>query len=60
MNAVITDIEKNSPASRTRLAVGDRVIAVNGKPIHDVLDYKFFTYEPKIIIELEEINGKAD
>jgi len=58
MLSTITAIEQNSPASRTHLAVGDRVIAVNGKPIHDVLDYKFFTYEPKLVIEAQSPNGK--
>ena len=58
MLSTITAIEQNSPASRTHLAVGDRVIAVNGKPIHDVLDYKFFTYEPKLIIEAQSPSGK--
>ncbi|MBE6949674.1 MAG: DUF512 domain-containing protein [Ruminococcaceae bacterium] len=58
MFAVITDIEHNSPASRSRLAVGDKLIAVNGKAINDVLDYKFFTYEKKLLIQSQSPEGK--
>ncbi len=58
MFAVITDIEKGSPAEKTRLAVGDKLIACNGKPINDVLDYKFFTYEQRLIIEAQAPDGK--
>ena len=59
MFAVITDIEHNSPASRSRLAVGDKLIAVNGKAINDVLDYKFFTYEKKLLIQAQTPAGKT-
>lgn len=58
MFAVITDIEHGSPASYTRLAVGDRLIACNGKPINDVLDYKFFTYDKHLLIEAQTPEGK--
>lgn len=58
MFAVITDIEHGSPASYTHLAVGDRLIACNGKPINDVLDYKFFTYDKHLLIEAQTPEGK--
>lgn len=58
MFAVITDIEQNSPASKSHLAVGDKLIAVNGKAINDVLDYKFFTYDKRLLIEAQTPDGK--
>jgi putative radical SAM enzyme (TIGR03279 family) len=56
--AVITGIEKGSPAAGTKLMPGDKLIAVNGRPVNDVLDYKFFTYEERLIIEAQSPDGK--
>lgn len=36
---------------------GDRLIAINGREVEDVLDYKFFSYDPEISVTLESPDG---
>jgi len=43
----IKSIDEYSPLHR-RVHVGDRLISINGNIIHDVLDYKFFAYDPEL------------
>lgn len=40
--AVIGSVESNGPAARAGLAAGDRIVAVNGQPIHDFLEFQKF------------------
>jgi len=51
MDNVIAKIENTSPL-RHRAHIGDRLIAINGNIIHDVLDYKFFGYDTELSITL--------
>ena len=44
MENVIRAIDPGSPLER-RVHPGDRLLSVNGKPIRDVLDYKFYAYD---------------
>ena len=59
LNQMIKKIEQGSFASQTKLAEGDRLISVNGHEIIDVLDYKYYTYDEKLQIIAEDINGKT-
>ena len=59
LNQIIKKIEQGSFASQTKLAEGDRLISVNGHEIIDVLDYKYYTYDEKLQIIAEDINGKT-
>ena len=58
MSAVIKNIEPGSPAYGTKLSVGDRLLKINGSSVIDVLDYKFYAYDSKLIIEAESSEGK--
>ena len=40
---VIRSIDPRSPAHRAGLKLGETLVQVNGHPIIDVLDYKFYT-----------------
>lgn len=50
MSSVIKSIDKHSPASRSKLNIGDTIISVNGNKIIDVLDYKYYTYDSTLEI----------
>ncbi len=50
---VITSVDARSPAHKAGVKSGERLRAVNGHPIVDVLDYKFYTYDPVLELELE-------
>lgn len=57
MSSIIKKIEKHSPLLH-KARVGDKLVSINGKELQDVLDYKYFSYDPKLEIVLEGEDGK--
>ncbi len=57
MSSVIKKIEKGSPLYR-KASIGDRLICINGRDITDVLDYKFFSYDTRLEVTLENESGQ--
>lgn len=47
----ITNIDNDSPA-RGRVHVGDELLAINGHTVEDVLDYRYWSYEPELTLSL--------
>lgn len=58
MKPIIVNITKGSPAFGRRIFPGDRLLSVNGHRINDVLDYKYYSYEPTLLLELMGQDGK--
>ena len=56
--ALITGVEKASLAERAGIRPGMRLLAINGKKIADVLDYKFYIYDTMVRLALEDENGE--
>ena len=56
---VIRAVAPHSPAHRAGIRVGETLSHVNGKQIVDVLDYKFYTYEPRLEVELLGADGST-
>lgn len=54
---VIRAVAPHSPARRAGIRVGEILTEVNGKPIVDVLDYKFYTYDPHLVLKLIAPDG---
>ena len=54
---VIRAVAPHSPAHRAGIRVGETLTHVNGKQIVDVLDYKFYTYEPRLEVQLLDADG---
>ena len=53
MSTVIASVDPGSPAERAGIHAGERLLTLNRREIVDVLDYRFFCYDPvlrKIII----------
>ena len=48
-NDVISKIDNDSPLLH-KAHIGDEIVSINGNVIHDVLDYKYFSYEPVLHI----------
>ncbi|MDR0862847.1 MAG: DUF512 domain-containing protein [Oscillospiraceae bacterium] len=57
MNPIIKSVAPNSPASRAGIAAGDKLRRINGHAIRDVLDYKFHSYDGKLLLEAERTGG---
>ncbi len=54
----ITGILPNSPADKAGLLSGEYLCAVGGRPVRDLLDYRFFTTERSITLTLCQKDGK--
>ena len=56
MDNIISKIEDNSPLKH-RIRVGDTLLAINGKQVIDVFDYKFFGYDPEVSVTVRTPDG---
>ena len=53
MSTVITSIDPRSPAERAGVRTGEKLLSIGGHDIVDVLDYRFFGYDPDPVLVLE-------
>ncbi len=53
MAAIITKVDKNSPADKAGLRPGETLLSIGGHAIHDVMDYKFYAYDPHLTLEVQ-------
>ena len=58
MAATISGVVPGSPAARKSIRPGDRLLALNGHEIADVLDYRFYLDEPCLTAVIETSEGK--
>ena len=54
MSTQIKSIDPRSPADRAGVRAGEILTHVNGNPIVDVLDYKYYTYDPELELTLKD------
>ena len=57
MENVIKSIDTGSRMAH-HASPGDTVVSINGNPIRDVLDYKFYSYDRRLTIVLRSPEGK--
>ncbi len=57
MSTVINAIDRPSPARRAGVKTGERLLSINGHPVEDVLDYRFYGYDPDPVLVLEDETG---
>lgn len=50
MAVEITAVSEGSPAEKKRIKAGDSLLAINGRDVHDVLDYRFFIPDEKLTL----------
>lgn len=54
----ILDIESGSIAAEIGLCAGDRLLALNGEPVRDLLDYQLLAAGEDLLIEVERADGE--
>ena len=59
MSTKIKSVEPRTPAHRARIRPGETLIEVNGHRIVDVLDYKFYTYDARLLLTLRQEDGST-
>jgi putative radical SAM enzyme (TIGR03279 family) len=57
MGSTIKTIEQESPLLG-KVHPGEKLLSINGNPIVDVLDYKYYAYDRKLELELETPAGQ--
>lgn len=55
---VISEVKENSIADELRIEPGDRLIAVNGVRVQDIIEYDFLTADDYLEIEIHHRNGE--
>ena len=57
MPVTVSGTEKGGLAQRHGIDVGDRIIAINGNEINDILDYRFYETDRRLNITLDKADG---
>lgn len=57
MSTVITSIDAGSPAERVGIKAGEQLLMLGHHEIVDVLDYRFFCYDPVVDVVLRGADG---
>lgn len=57
MAVIVTSVVPKSPAYKKHIMPGDRLLTINGHTINDVLDYRFYLMETKLVLELQGVRG---
>ena len=55
----IRSVDPRSPAHRAGVRAGETLTHINGHRIVDVLDYKFYSYDPRLELALQGADGAA-
>ncbi|MBE6772207.1 MAG: DUF512 domain-containing protein [Ruminococcaceae bacterium] len=58
MAVKISGIDNGSIAAKKKICAGDSLISINGNEINDVLDYRFYINETKLLLALRTSQGK--
>ena len=58
MSATIKSVDPGSPAQRAGIRPGDTLVRINGQRIVDVLDYRYYSYDPRLTLELTGADGQ--
>lgn len=59
MSVIIKAVDKKSPAAKAGIKPSDTLVSLNGNVIMDVLDYRFYQNNEKIVAEIINAKGKV-
>ena len=59
MNSTVKTIQPGSPAAKSIIAKGDILCKINGNAIGDVLDYEYYSYDSRLLLEFTGSSGRV-
>lgn len=59
MASKIISVDEGSPAARAGLEVGEILLQIDGVAIRDVLDYKFYSYDARLTLQVLGQDGET-
>ncbi len=59
MAVKISGIDAGSIAEKKKILTGDELISINGNEINDVLDYRFYINDTKLLLSLKTADGRS-
>ena len=59
MAVLISGVQSGSLAEKKKITKGEKLLTINGNAIKDVLDYRFYINESKLVLSLETADGKS-
>ena len=59
MASKIVSVDAGSPAARGGLKAGETLLQIDGVAIRDVLDYKFYSYDAALTLQVMEPDGET-
>lgn len=59
MPVKIKEVARRSPAGRARILAGETLRSINGSDITDVLDYRFYMTDERLVLIIEGADGAA-
>lgn len=54
---LVVHVAEDSPAAKAGVAVGEKLLSINGKPVRDTVDFFFHSSEWTLRLELEDAGG---
>jgi putative radical SAM enzyme (TIGR03279 family) len=55
---VVAAVRPRTPAAAAGLAAGDRILAINGQPLRDAIDFQFYGAEDRLDLSVERAGGR--
>jgi len=56
---LITSVASGSPAAAAGIEPGDRLVAIDGRPVRDYIDYRFLAAEDRVEVEVVKPDGTS-
>ncbi|MEA4869472.1 MAG: DUF512 domain-containing protein [Christensenella sp.] len=57
---IVSDVLPGSPAAHAGLAIGDRLLSINGEPVVDLVDYEHLTASDQLAVRIQKKNGDLE
>src|SRR5712692_648878 len=54
---VVASVRRRSPAAVAGLSAGDRILAINGTPLRDAIDFQFYAADDRLRLSVETDTG---